>query len=75
METPEELEVKPKMTPVTSKGFLKKSGKSRKLKFVKKLAFFYNPVLYVTFALLYFAFYFITLSNTGHKDLPSLNHQ
>ena len=75
METPEELEVKPKMTPVTTKGFLKKSGKSRKLKFVKKFAFFYNPVLYVTFALLYFAFYFITLSNTGHKDLPSLNHQ
>ena len=75
-ETPEGLVVEPKMTPVSSKGFLKKSRKSRKLKFLKKFAFYYNPVLYVTFALLYFGFNFITLSKTGHKDLlQTSDHQ
>ena len=57
-----------KVSPVNSRAFLaeKKSGKSRRLRFVKNFSYFYNPVLYVTFALLYFAYYFITLSNTGH---------
>ena len=67
LDTPEKER---KITPSNSKVFLpdKKSQKSRRLKFVKNFAYFYNPVLYVTFALLYFAFYFITLSNTGHDQ-------
>ena len=46
----------------------KKSQKPRKLRYVKSFAYFYNPLLYITFALLYFAFYFITLSSTGHDE-------
>ena len=67
LDTPEKER---KVTPANSKVFLsdKKSPKPRRLKFVKQFAYFYNPVLYVTFALLYFAFYFTTLSNTGHDE-------
>ena len=67
LDTPEKER---KISPANSKVFLadKKSQKPRRLKFVKNFAYFYNPVLYVTFALLYFAFYFITLSNTGHDQ-------
>ena len=66
-----------KITPASSKVFLadKKSQKSKRIRYIRKFSYFYNPVLYVTFAILYFAFYFITLSNTGHTDSQTVDHE
>ena len=66
-----------KITPASSKVFLpdKKSQKSKRIKYIKRFSYFYNPVLYVTFAILYFAFYFITLSQTGHTDTQTMDHE
>ena len=47
---------------------LNQSKQSIKLKLFENFVYLYNPLIYVIFAILYFAFYFLTLSHSGHRE-------